>query len=93
MSTLVPIKILLDENKNPFIPLVTPEAVKVEGTDKDMYGLLQDVITQVEEMSTAKEDVINKVTSINANSTDSEYPSAACVYKIVGDIETLLQEI
>lgn len=37
-----------------------------------------------------KEDNSNKVTSINASSTNDEYPSAKCVYDIVGDIETLL---
>lgn len=35
----------------------------------------------------------NLVTSISASSTDTEYPSAKCVYDIVGDIETLLQSI
>lgn len=32
----------------------------------------------------------NLVTSISAQSTDNQYPSAKCVYDIVGDIETLL---
>ena len=31
--------------------------------------------------------------SISSASTDSEYPSAKCVYDIVGDIETLLSQI
>ena len=35
----------------------------------------------------------NKVTSISSLSTDTEYPSAKCVYDIVGDIETLLVAI
>ena len=39
------------------------------------------------------EDVTNKVTSISAASTDTQYPSAKCVYDIVGDIETLLANI
>lgn len=38
----------------------------------------------------SKEDLSNKVTSISASSTDEEYPSAKCVYDIVGNIETLL---
>ena len=33
----------------------------------------------------------NLVTSISSNSTNTQYPSAKCVYDIVGDIETLLQ--
>lgn len=32
----------------------------------------------------------NLVTSISSQSTDTQYPSAKCVYDIVGDIETLL---
>lgn len=32
----------------------------------------------------------NLVTSISSQSTDSQYPSAKCVYDIVGDIESLL---
>ena len=35
----------------------------------------------------------NKVTSINAQSTDEQYPSAKCVYTIVGDIESVLNNI
>ena len=38
----------------------------------------------------AKEDSSYKVTSINSNSTDTQYPSAKCVYDIVGDIESIL---
>ena len=37
--------------------------------------------------------VSNLVTSISSASTDSQYPSAKCVYDIVGDIETLLSTI
>jgi hypothetical protein len=32
----------------------------------------------------------NKVTSLSALSTDTQYPSAKCVYDIIGDIESLL---
>lgn len=40
-----------------------------------------------------KEDTSNKVTAISASSTDSQYPSAKCIYNIVGDIETVLDAI
>lgn len=36
------------------------------------------------------EETTNKVTSISSSSTDTQYPSAKCVYDLVGDIETLL---
>ena len=32
----------------------------------------------------------NKVTSISSSSTDTQYPSAKCVYDLIGDVETLL---
>ena len=40
-----------------------------------------------------KEDTTNKVTSLSSSSTDTEYPSAKCVYDLVGDIETILASI
>ena len=39
------------------------------------------------------QSVSNLVTSISSASTDSQYPSAKCVYDLVGDIETLLSQI
>lgn len=35
----------------------------------------------------------NLVTSVSSSSTDSQYPSAKCLYDMVGDIETLLGAI
>ena len=35
----------------------------------------------------------NKVTSISSSSTDTQYPSAKCVYDLVGDIATALNTI
>lgn len=46
-----------------------------------------------ETYNTLKESTSNKVTSISASSTDAQYPSAKCMYDIVGDIETLLAAI
>jgi hypothetical protein len=40
-----------------------------------------------------KEDKTNKVTSLSSSSTDTQYPSAKCVYDIVGDINTALDLI
>lgn len=37
-----------------------------------------------------KEDISNKVTSISSSSTDTQYPSARCVYNIIGNINTIL---
>lgn len=40
-----------------------------------------------------KESASNKVTALSSASTDSQYPSAKCVYDMVGNIETLLSQI
>lgn len=39
------------------------------------------------------ESTSNKVTSLSSSSTDTQYPSAKCVYDLVGNIETLLAAI
>lgn len=40
-----------------------------------------------------KQDTSNLVTSLSNVSTDTQYPSAKCVYDIIGDVETLLASI
>lgn len=40
-----------------------------------------------------KQDTSNLVTSISSSSTNAQYPSAKCVYDIVGDIESTLDAI
>ena len=37
-----------------------------------------------------KEDNTNKVTSLSAQSTDTQYPSAKCVYDLIGGLDELL---
>lgn len=41
----------------------------------------------------AKEDASNKVISISNESTDQQYPSAKCMFDIVGNVENLLEEV
>ena len=40
-----------------------------------------------------RETTDNKVTSLSSASTHDQYPSAKCVYDIIGDVETLLANI
>lgn len=40
-----------------------------------------------------KESVSNKVTTITSSSTDVQYPSAKCMYTLVGEVESVLDEI
>lgn len=53
---------------------------------------LQSELDDLFESISAKQDA-NLVTSISSASTDTQYPSAKCVYDIVGDIDTLLQAL
>ena len=39
------------------------------------------------------ESTTNKVTSISSSSTDTQYPSAKCMYDIVGNVEDLIDSI
>ena len=41
----------------------------------------------------AKQDKSDLVTTLSSASTDSQYPSAKCVYDIIGNVETLLSEV
>lgn len=51
-------------------------------------GTLENVIT-----GKNFETATNKVTSLSSSSTDTQYPSAKCVYDLVGDIESILEEL
>lgn len=49
-------------------------------------------LTQHQDIS-GKQDVSNLVTSLSNSSTDAQYPSAKCVYDLIGDIESALAAI
>ena len=49
-------------------------------------------LTQHQDIS-GKEDRSNKVTALSSSSTDTQYPTAKCVYDLVGNIESLLAQI
>lgn len=74
------------ENLNPFISTMIIDSQK-NITCYDNY-----LITSHQDI-TGKEDKSNKVTSINSSSTDTEYPSAKCVYDLVGNISTVLASL
>ena len=54
---------------------------------------LENRVTAIEDAMPAMQTTSNLVTSINSSSTDTQYPSAKCVYDIIGNIETVLQGI
>jgi hypothetical protein len=72
----------------------TITGVTMNGASKGTSGVvdLGTVITAHQDIS-GKENTSNKVTSLSSSSTDTQYPSAKCVWDLVGDIETLLAAI
>lgn len=72
-----------------------PETTSVNNSDLLMVvqsGSSKKIQVQTLPFNT-KEDVSNKVTSLSSSSTDSQYPSAKCVYDIIGDVESILSEV
>ena len=77
-----------------FYFLPKDEAKPQDGYDEYIYveGAWEQVgVTDVDlsevEMTT------NKVTSISAESTDEQYPSAKCIYDLVGNVEAELEAL
>ena len=58
-------------------------------------GDLSDYYTKSETdtLLSGKESLSNKVTTLSISSTDTQYPSAKCVYDLIGDLETLLETL
>lgn len=65
----------------------TLAAVATSGSYNDLSN--KPTIPDVSNM----EVTTNKVTSLSSSSTHTQYPSAKCVYDLVGDIETILASI
>ena len=67
---------------NPTVPAgTTPTDLAGLKVGSNYYGLSN------------KEDKSNKVISLSSQSTDTEYPSAKCVYDLIGDVETLINAL
>ena len=68
--------------------------ITMNGSSKGTSGAvdLGTVITSHQDIS-GKENISNKVTSLSSSSTDDQYPSAKCVYDLIGNIESLLSEV
>ena len=60
---------------------------------------LDDVATNVLNTETAttklqsKQDVSNLTTTLSVESTDLQYPSAKCVYDIIGNLEEIINNL
>lgn len=63
------------------------------GTNITLEQEGNDLVVNSTTDTTGLESATNKVTSISSSSTDTQYPSAKCVYDLVGNVETLLEEL
>ena len=69
---------------------------RYDSTNKQLILVLQngtEISIPVSDLVSGLEDTANKVTSLSDSSTDTQYPSAKCVYDIVGDISSALDSI
>ena len=68
---------------------------KASSSDTNAYGLYADGFVSAGGVgaSSVYEVATNKVTSLSSSSSDTQYPSAKCVYTIVGNVESLLAAI
>lgn len=84
------IKVLKDSNDNTIYPQsLTSAVIDSKGNSLDtihqQFVMATAVETEIEDIDTSFENVANKVTSISADSTDIEYPSAKAVYTAVNE--------
>lgn len=82
-----------DLSDKPTIPVVP---TNVSAFTNDAGYLTSAPVTSVNGQTgevTGLQTTGNKVTSLSSSSTDTQYPSAKCVYDLVGDIEALLASI
>ena len=75
---------------------VNPIRVNV-GTLNTNVNNLSDRVTNLNgsviALETSKQDKSNLVTSISASSTDNQYPSAKCMYDLVGNLEDIINAL
>ena len=82
-----------DLTNKPTIPVVP---TNVSAFTNDAGYLTSAPVTSVNGQTgevTGLQTTANKVTSLSSSSTDTHYPSAKCVYDLVGNIEALLASI
>ena len=66
---------------------------KPDTTDTVDVTDLNDNADTIDTTLFGKEDGTNKVTSISSSSTDTQYPSAKCVYDNFGDCQTAIDTL
>lgn len=70
-----------------------PEPPSIDRNYLSLTGLDYLINDKIKPDMALKEDASNKVTTINSSSTDTQYPSAKCVYDLVGNIGSVIDAI
>lgn len=66
---------------------------KPDLTDLISVADLNDNSDTIDTTLFSKEDKSNKVTAISSASTDAQYPSAKCMYDLIGDCQTAIDTL
>lgn len=78
-------------------PGYSGESIGFVGADIAYFGKINKILINnqgsISYSSFNGEDISNKVVSLSSSSSDYEYPSAKCVYNLIGDVETILNTI
>lgn len=77
----------------PSVPSASSATPSMDGTASAGSSTDYARADHVHPSDTSRQSTANLVTSLSSSSTDTQYPSAKCVYDLVGDIETLLAAI
>lgn len=77
-----PIKMLKDEQGNPFVPLVSPEAVR-DVLNRDWESMIKDKMDQLDPMPAPSEDLLNKIVQYKGTTTGNY--TQGYFYKCVSD--------
>lgn len=75
------------------IQSLTNRVGTLEGNLGTVSNNVNNLSNTVAALGTSKQDKSNLVTSLSASSTDSQYPSAKCVYDLLGDVEALINAL
>ena len=81
-----PIKMLRDEQGNPFVPLVSPEAVR-DVLNRDWESMIKDKMDQLDPMPAPSEDLLNKIVQYKGTTTGNY--TQGYFYKCVSDGATV----
>ena len=97
MTMANPIELELEVPKVPTIEIEVREKSVI--VHKDLLGRDENdqhpigAITGLQSALNARQLTSNLVTSVSSASTDTQYPSAKCLYGLCGDIESLINAL